>query len=151
MGQLVYSLKYRNDPGAVEKIVDLLDKMKGIETMDCIVPVPPTNPRRRLKPVTEIARELGRRRSVEVLDNVLLKRHGGPELKNVADPTERADLLRKSLFLSEESSVSGMNVLLVDDLYRSGATLSVATELLFEQGKAQAVYVLTMTKTQSRR
>jgi predicted amidophosphoribosyltransferase len=129
----------------------LLDKIKGIETMDYIVPVPPTNPGRRLQPVTEIARELGRRRGVEVLEGLLLKRRGGPELKNVDDPTERADLLRKSLFLSEDSDVSGKNVLLVDDLYRSGATLSVGAELLLEQGNAQAVYVLTMTKTRSRR
>lgn len=151
MGQLVYNLKYRHDRAAVEKIVDLLDKIKGIETMDYIVPVPPTNPGRRLQPVTEIARELGRRTGVEVLEGLLLKRPGGPELKNVEDNTERADLLRKSLFLSKDSDVSGKNVLLVDDLYRSGATLSVATELLLEQGKVQAVYVLTMTKTRSRR
>lgn len=151
MGQLVYDLKYRNERAAVGKIVDLLDKMKGIETMDCIVPIPPTRPGRSVEPVTEIARELGRRTGVKVLDDILLKRPGGPELKDVDDPTERSALLRKSLILSKDSNVSGKNVLLVDDLYRSGATLSVATEILLRRGKALAVYVLTMTKTRSRR
>ena len=151
MGQLVYDLKYGRDRAAVEKIVDLLDKMKGIETMDCIIPIPPTNPGRRFQPVTEIARELGKRAGVEVLDKVLLKRPGGPELKNVDDPVERTKLLRKSLILAKDSRIFGKNVLLVDDLYRSGATLSAATEILLKQGKARAVHVLTMTKTRSRR
>lgn len=151
MGQLVYDLKYGNDRRAVDKIVNLLDKIKGIETMDYIVPVPPTNPGRRVRPVSEIARELGRRRGVEVSGGLLLKRTGGPELKNVDGPKERANLLQKSLFLSGNPDVSGRNVLLVDDLYRSGATLAVGTELLLRHGKAKAVYVLTMTKTRSRR
>jgi predicted amidophosphoribosyltransferase len=42
---------------------------------------------------------------------------------------------------------SGKNLLLFDDLYRSGATVSAITELLKSQGKAKAVYLLTLTET----
>ena len=45
--------------------------------------------------------------------------------------------------------ISGKNVLLLDDLYRSGATLTVATEVLLEAG-AKSVVVLTLTKTRSK-
>jgi predicted amidophosphoribosyltransferase len=135
MGQLVYDLKYGKDQTALEKIVDLLDKMKGIETIDYIVPIPPTNPSRQLQPVSQIARELGKRRGVRVLDGLLLKKRGGPELKNVEDPTERRELLRKSLILSKDYDISGTNVLLVDDLYRSGATLSAATSSFSTKAK----------------
>ena len=44
-----------------------------------------------------------------------------------------------------------IKILLVDDLYRSGTTLRVATDLLKTTGKAEKVSVLTMTKTRSNR
>jgi len=102
-------------------------------------------------PVLEIANEIGRRKGVKVLDKLLIKRPGGQELKNVTDIEERRAILKKSLTLSTEYDVTGKNILLIDDLYRSGATLSVATELLYEIGKVKGVYVLAMTKTRSKR
>jgi len=150
MGQLVYDLKYDRDKSAVAKIVDLLTKYKGIETMDAIVPVPATR-WRPIQPVIEIARELGRRTNVLVLENLLVKKTDGPELKNIDDPDERQRHLKDIITISEDYNISGQSVLLVDDLYRSGATLSVATELLYNIAKVKAVFVLTMTKTRSKR
>jgi predicted amidophosphoribosyltransferase len=43
----------------------------------------------------------------------------------------------------------GKKVLLVDDLYRSGATLNAITDLLLTEGKAASVSVLTITRTRS--
>jgi competence protein ComFC len=88
---------------------------------------------------------------VKVLLDLLQKRPGGAQLKNVDDPAERQRLLRDSMSLSEAHDVSGKKILLVDDLYRSGATLSIATELLIDEGRADSVSVLTMTKTRSKR
>ncbi len=151
MGELLYDLKYHGHLVNVEKIVDMLNRYKGIDQMDVMVPVPSTNKNRRIQPVLEIAKELGRRVAVPVLEDFLFKRSGGPELKNVNAPEERKRLLRDSLYLSDGYDVSGKNVLLIDDLYRSGATLSVATELLYEKAGVEDVFVLTMTKTRSNR
>jgi predicted amidophosphoribosyltransferase len=151
MGQLVYDLKYGNDPKAAEKIVKLLDSLKFIDEADTIVPIPPSNASRRLQPVVAIARELGKRRGITVLEDVLRKKAGSAQLKNVEDPDERSELLRKSLIVSRGADVAGRKVLLLDDLYRSGATLSVATELLLKEGGAKSVCALTMTKTRSKR
>lgn len=150
MGQLLYELKYRGDRSAVKKIVDLLNIFKGLETMDCIVPIPATNPHRGIQPVLEIAKELGKRIGVPALEGLLTKKQGGPELKNVDHPDERRKVLKQKLVLAQNKAVTGKNVLLVDDLYRSGATLTAATEILYDAG-AKNVYVLTMTKTRSRR
>ena len=79
------------------------------------------------------------------------KRDGGEQLKNVHDPEEREKLLRASLHIDNDRSMAERDVLLVDDLYRSGATLSVATGLLYDEAKAKTVCVLTMTKTRSNR
>lgn len=151
IGELLYQLKYRADARKVQRIVKLLDKIKGIESMDYIIPVPSTNKQRRVQPVVEIARKLGEHRGVDVLEDVLCKRAGGPELKNVTDVDEREKLLREQIYLGNCEVLAGKNVLLLDDLYRSGATLRVATELLYRQGRVSDVFVLTMTKTRSKR
>ena len=54
-------------------------------------------------------------------------------------------------FQAQKSEISGKKVLLVDDLYRSGATLEAATEAIMAQGNAQVVYVLAITRTRVHR
>ena len=151
MGALVHKLKYRHHKTALPAIIALLDtKIKGIDQFDYIIPLPPTDARRAFQPVTEIALALGQHYGVKVLPDFLAKKPGGPQLKNVDDLEKRTDLLRTALCISSDISVAGCAILLVDDLYRSGATLTVATELLYGAG-ARKVSVLTMTKTRSKR
>ena len=150
MGELVYRLKYKSDTSALPKIVALLDNIKGIENFDCIAPIPPTKKNRPLRPVELIAVALGERRGVKVSPN-LLTNDGDEELKGITDPVARDELLEKALKLSGNKDVAGKKILLVDDLYRSGSTLRIATDLLYRQGKAAVVSVLTMTKTRSNR
>lgn len=150
MGELVYQLKYRRDGKVLPDIVEKLEKIKGVENFDAIIPIPPTSKGRAFQPVTEIANALGRKRGVLVVTDVLTKKAGGPELKNVDDPDERAKLLEESLVIDNAAKITGKKVLLVDDLYRSGATLAAATKQLKAAGAAY-VGVLTMTKTRSKR
>ena len=151
MGELVYQLKYRGRKANIEKIADLISKkIKGLETFDAIIPIPPTNRNRAIQPVMEIAKELGRRKRVKVLD-ILEKEKTDKEIKNVDDPKERKALLKKAMKLSGNHDISGKKVLLLDDLYRSGITLQVATDLLYKKAKVDTVCVLTLTKTRSNR
>lgn len=151
MGQLVYQLKYKNDRSTIPKIVDLITKkIKGIEKFDLIIPIPSTNKNRSYQPVEEIAKELGRRKRVKVR-SLLTKKAGGAELKNIDDAREREELLKGRISTSGEHDISSQKVLLLDDLYRSGTTLSVATDVLYNDAKVDSVSVLTMTKTRSRR
>lgn len=151
MGRLVYRLKYRNDKSTIRKIVDLITgKIKGIEKFDLIIPIPSTKKNRPFQPVEEIAKELGRRKRVKV-SNFLTKEVGGAELKNVDDPKEREKLLKGKISILGDYDISGKKVLLLDDLYRSGTTLSEATDVLYKKAKVDSVSVLTMTKTRSKR
>lgn len=151
MGELVYQLKYRSDTSSVDKIVALLDGIGNIESFDFIVPIPPTNKSRPIKVVELIAVALGKRRNVPVVVDAL-SNDGSSELKEITDPVARNELLEAALKLkSLGNKFEGKKVLLVDDLYRSGSTLHVATDLLYKQGKAGQVSVLTMTKTRSNR
>lgn len=151
MGELVYQLKYHNDTSTIFKIVDMLGKYKGLETMDAIIPAPSTIKNRVMQPVNAIARELGKRLNVPVIEDALEKRAGGPQLKNVEDIEERRNILKKYIFWTEKHDLTDMNVLLLDDLYRSGSTLEVVTDILYDIAKCKNIYVLAMTKTRSKR
>jgi competence protein ComFC len=150
MGQLVFELKYRGNDRALPRVVQLLDAIKGIETFDFIVPIPPTKKNRAYQPVELIAKALGERRGVKVLTKLLVNK-GNEELKGISDPIERLDRLKEALRIDEKTDIAGAKVLLVDGLYRSGSTLRIATDLLYTECKAGTVSVLTMTKTRSAR
>ncbi|HIG21757.1 MAG TPA: ComF family protein [Planctomycetes bacterium] len=150
MGELLYQLKYRGDTSGVKAIVGLLDRIKGIETFDCLVPVPATNKQRKVQPVPLITEALGKRRKVEVISDNLIN-EGAEELKGITDPVERNERLQEALSLRDPSAFRDKKVLIVDDLYRSGSTLRIATSLLLEEGEAAKVSVLAMTKTRSNR
>lgn len=79
------------------------------------------------------------------------KKAGGEELKNISDLVQRQAKLEELMTIDTSGrDITGRNVLLLDDLYRSGATLRVATDLLYRAG-ARSVAVLVMTKTRSNR
>ena len=150
MGELVYQLKYRGEKRNVKKIIDLITaRIKGLESFDAIVPIPPSK-NRNFQPVIEIAKELGKRKRVRVLE-ILYKTGTDKELKNIDETEERKSTLKKTMKLSDGADISGKKILLFDDLYRSGATLEVAANLLLKKGKAELVSVLVLTKTRSNR
>ena len=151
MGELVYQLKYRDDTTVVAKIIDLIQKEVNFSRVDVVVTIPPSNQHRPKQPVILIATEIGNRFGVDVYFDALTKSSGSQEVKSITDPSKRLEALRRTMQLTGRYDLSGKIVLLLDDLYRSGATLRVATELLTENAKVQKVYVLTMTKTRSNR
>jgi len=113
-----------------------------------IVPVPPTRAYRKLQPVTRLAGELGARLKIPVAHDAIRKQKQFSELKNVYDGEERRKLL-EGAFVVNASRVKGHRVLLMDDLYRSGATMNAIAEVLLSSG-ATAVFAFAFTQTRSR-
>lgn len=149
MGELVYQLKYQENLTCIDRIVDLIvSGVKGLGTFNYFVPVPASKPRA-IQPVHEITKALSIRMGVAYLE--ALGKSSNEALKNVLDPEERKTILQKSIHLTIDSScVQNRKILLVDDLYRSGATLEASTRVLQLQG-AGSVCVLALTKTRSSR
>lgn len=151
IGELLYQFKYRGDQKALQQIVRatiecLGDKVKGI--IDMILPVPPSNPTRTV--TSQIAQGLAKELHVGFSRTALTKSKNTNELKSVTDPEERRKVL-EGVFKADKQQLEGKSVLLVDDVYRSGATLSAATEAVTSQGKAKVVYVLAITRTRVHR
>jgi predicted amidophosphoribosyltransferase len=154
LGELLYRLKYCEDISVLEiivnKLVDFIKFYWKINNIpNGIVPVPPSNVYRKFQPVLEIAGSLGNKLNIPVYSNILIKERQTPELKNIDDYEKRIEILEKAFNISLHARklLQNKNILLFDDLYRSGATLTVITKILINRCLVQKVYVLTLTKT----
>jgi predicted amidophosphoribosyltransferase len=146
LGELLYRLKYRGDQSAIAPIAQVTcdfirDWSPGI---DVIIPAPPSKVRT-VQPLFQIADEVGRLLNVPVEKTSVRKTKATPELKNV-DHTQRLQLLIGAHSI-EGNALRGRRVLLIDDLYQSGATLNAIARLLKEAGGTSAVFALVLTRS----
>lgn len=149
LGDLLYRLKYRGDtavlPDIVEAVASFLMTTLKLRP-DLIVPVPPSNKRRRLQPVLEIASSLSHRCNIPLCCSCIKKTRSTTQLKDVFELERRTEILRDA-FTIDALRTTGRKILVFDDLYRSGATAGAICRLLSAQGGAKAVYLLTLTQT----
>jgi competence protein ComFC len=149
IGELLYQFKYKNEQNALQGILQTsIDYFASKGKFDLILPVPPSNPSRTV--TSQIAQGLAAGVGAKFSDTALIKCKNTSELKSVSDPEIRKEILYRA-FQADRRQLDGKTVLLVDDLYRSGATLEAATETIMAQGNAKAVYVFAITRTRVHR
>jgi competence protein ComFC len=150
----LYRLKYWHEQYRVDNIArpaaEFLNKYKSKWQLDLIIPIPPSDMTGLFQPVYEMAKSIGRLVGLPVDFDTLKKVKSTPQLKEIEDPDTRREIL-KDAFSINFNALSGKNVLIFDDLYRSGETLKAACDVIMNKGKAKEVYVLTITKTRSKR
>lgn len=148
LGELLYRLKYRGDASAGDEIIKTVAGFINPRNLrsNLIVPVPPSG-KRALQPVLLLAKGIGTALNLPIADCITTTRPP-TEVKGVQDVERRKELL-KGLYAVDPKITRGKNILLFDDLYRSGSTLNAITRLLLKEGEAEAVRVLTITRTRS--
>lgn len=154
IGEALYQLKYRNDKSQIDPIVNsAVEFMKTrlvTPYLKSIIPIPPSDTDRAFQPFQELAKKIGEELNLPIDLDFLTKTKSTSQLKEIFDPEERANILQDA-FVVKDQRYKGRKVLLFDDLYRSGATMNEVTNALFEKGEVNNVYVLTITKTRSKR
>jgi competence protein ComFC len=149
LGELVYRLKYKGDKSAIPPIVEAVVSFlqsRAIQ-MDVIVPMPPSKAQRPYQPVVEIASELGKALKVAFDAASLKKTKTTPQMKDIGDYSARVAALDTAFTVGRE--LEGKRILLIDDLLQSGATMNVVAKTLKEQGHANAVCAIALTRTRS--
>jgi predicted amidophosphoribosyltransferase len=157
--ELLVRFKFERDLAAATALLDLLDRSVAMlqAEFDVVVPVP-SHPRRerarRFAPVKLLAREFGARASRPVRDRWLrrvrlAKPQGSPEVRSREANVRGAFAAtgRRSWFAPV--SPSAQRVLLVDDVFTSGATARECAEVLLRAG-AKSVFVATVARGGSR-
>lgn len=161
LGQLLYEYKYCNNRNAEDEltkiIVEFLDKLLiepclgniRRKKVFVVIPIPPSNTQRPYQPVYELVKRIFNPFKLTIDTNYLHKK-ATPELKSIEDLDSRKEVL-KNAFSTVDKRYKGKSVILFDDLFRSGETLNAATKILKEHGEVAEVFVLTITKTRTKR
>jgi predicted amidophosphoribosyltransferase len=150
VGEALYQLKYRGNYGNVAplagEIVDHLVPKFG--RIGLVIPIPPSRPRPR-QPVVEIAREVAKAIGVESFEGILVKKPaavGAAELKNVVGKEAKVEALKARYEIADQIKEDGKwNVLVVDDLFDTGASMEAACALLRTYNKIGEIYVAALT------
>lgn len=154
LGEALYRLKYRSRREYIEPLADaaaeFVRRLWVLPRLRGLVPVPPSVRNRPFQPVLEVARAIGARTGLTVADEYLLKVKQTPSLKDIDDVAARHEQLAGAFRVADER-YAGRSILLFDDLFRSGETLAEVCRTLAREGRVERIYVLTLTRTRSRR
>ena len=144
VGELLYQLKYRGDQSGVEPLAEVaVAFVKPIWRVDAVVPVPPSTVRKS-QPVMAMADAIAAQLGVPICAGCLTKVKQTPQLKDITDYDKRKEVLAGA-FAVDRTLTADRVLLLFDDLHGSGATAGHVAEILKQDGKARAVYLLTLT------
>lgn len=147
VGRALYQLKCHDDYAQVPALAKALHThiLPRLPRIHVVVPMAPSKKRPR-QPVTHVAAYLARMLKVPAQKHFLLKASGSQSLKNLATRREKDAALAGRLSLAHDLDGDGpLNVLLVDDLYETGASLDAACLVLRECAKIQHIYVAVLT------
>lgn len=146
VGGLVYRLKYESDASALPKLVEharhLFAAHPEMNQFDLIVPVPSTTPRE-FSPVHEFCKALSVALNKPMQPCVIKTRATQPQ-KEMRTLPQKRDNVAGAFAVSND--ITGKRILLVDDLFDSGATLEEITRVL-RNSKAARVNVLALART----
>jgi ATP-dependent DNA helicase RecQ len=146
IGDLVYRLKYQSDASALPALVEHARKLFAAHPemgqFDLILPVPSSTPRE-FSPVHEFCKALSSASNKPMRTSITKTRQTQPQKEMHTLPQKRDNVAGA---FAVNNDINGKRVLLVDDLFDSGATLEEITKLLIKH-KAARVNVLTLTRT----
>lgn len=148
IGELLYQLKYKNNRRTIHDIMNLvkpfLDEWNISSKIDVVIPVPPTDKFRKRQPVfiiTEnIAKYLDKPFYFNLLEKITTNKVKDMYISDKAKSI-KGNIVKKKAFKRK------VNLLLIDDLYETGSTLSETCSVLKQDKNTEHIYVLTMTKT----
>ena len=147
VGEATFKLKYRNDWAQAKPLAQAIadNIYTKLSLVGFIVPMPASSQRAR-QPVTEVANELGVLVKTPVFSNLLIKAKNGKSLKDLSTKDEKIEAIGSSFSLNDEISENGQrNVLVVDDLFHTGASMETACKLLRTYPKVGRIYVAALT------
>lgn len=146
VGEWTYRLKYKQDlsviPELVAQVMVLVKEHPEILEVDLILPVPPSQ-QRPDDPVQAFAQALSRETGITVGD-ALVKTRQTEQQKSFTTLAQKKANVDGAFKLT--TSLKGRRILVVDDLFDSGSTLSEIFRVV-EKAGAASVHVLTLTRT----
>lgn len=147
VGEAVYRLKYKFDWDQVQPLASCLkdNAIPLFDNIGFIVPMPATKVRDR-QPVTAIAQALAKMIDKPCFEGLLIKAPGGVSLKDLQTKEQKIAAIGDSFSINPLISNNGCwNVLVIDDLFHTGASMEAACMALRGYDKVGRIYVASLT------
>jgi predicted amidophosphoribosyltransferase len=147
VGEATYQLKYHMNSAQAKPLAQAIadNICPKFSQIGFIVPMPASSYRAR-QPVTAVATELGALAQVPVFSSMLVKARNGKSLKDLSTKEEKIEAIGSSFSVNDEISNDGRwNVLVVDDLFHTGASMEMACKVLRMYPKVGKIYVAALT------
>jgi len=147
--EAVHRLKYHRCTALVEPLAELMTAYWAQHPMpvDVLVPVPLHSARLRERGFNQaalLAREMGRRVGLAVDERTLVRHRSTASQVNLNAVQRRKNV--HDAFRCTSRSLADKEVLLLDDVCTTGATLDACAVALYEEGGARAVRALTLAR-----
>jgi predicted amidophosphoribosyltransferase len=120
------------------------------QQVEVIVHVPATTARLRVPPTCDLARALAREMRVRCLPHFLACTRKLAHQKDLSRFEDKRQNVRAAFQVRRADFITGKKLLLLDDVYDSGATLEEVWRVLMQAGAGEVV-VAAITKTRYRR
>ncbi len=152
IGEVLHHLKYRreNDQASIEYLATqaaLFLQSYGLR-FDVIVPVPCTKSKY-YPPVTLVARNIGLKMNKPIVECIEIM-NNRIQAKDKDTKQERLKLRKSQFCITSNDKIAGRRLLLVDDLFDTGATLECLDNLLRIDGFAAEIRVMALAKTRGK-
>lgn len=153
--EIIHTYKYRKIHALTDICVDLLltyidqlDPQPSLLKTDPIVISIPLHPKKKrergFNQSALIAQEFARRKNLSYAESLIKTRYDNPQAKTKTH-TERFDRMHGAFTIPFPEEVQNKNIILVDDVSTSGATLSQAAQTLKAAG-AKQILALVIAK-----
>ena len=147
VGTLVYIYKYQGEHHLADDLVDrwvaFLAQHPDLPQPQAVIPIPPSTIRT-FDPVSHLAQLLASSLDIPAMINSLGKTRTTQPQKGLNSFVAKQRNVSGTFHFNGD--VTGLHLLLIDDLYDSGATLCEAARTL-TKGNPASIIVLTLTKT----
>jgi|SRR5687767_417916 len=144
-------LALKREPNVSQQLLNLLAEVQQIPPLDqstVVIPVPLHRERekdRGFNQAATIGSQLARKLKLPFVDNTLVRTSHSEKHRAGMDASARRDSVAKAFAVSYPRLVEGEKILLVDDVFTTGATVSACAEALLA-ADAAAVFVLTIAR-----
>lgn len=129
-------------------MIEAMSTLFGMEDYDYIIPVPLHKRRRRQRGYNQmelIGERLSRATNIPMESHCLVKIADTPSQVNVPYK-ERQNNVRGGFDVTDPSRIKGKGILLIDDVYTTGATATESARTLLRKGKPKYVDVFTLLR-----
>ena len=148
---LIIDYKFNEKPYLYRSILEFLNKYQKkyvqFEIYDIIIPVPISKKRNKERGYNQsllIAREIAKNENVKLRNNVISKVKNNTTQSKL-NKEERAENVKNVYKITKNKEIIDKNILLIDDIFTTGATLNECSKMLKQAG-AKKVDVLTIAK-----